>query len=65
MNEIKKLGGGKVKTRWGVYGELAVSLAAAADVSPRTLVKDYARAMIQDLGLSDEVLKAIESRIQA
>jgi len=60
VRAIKKLGDGTVRTPWGRYGELEVEIAAAAEVSPRILVKDYTVELIEKLGLKDKVVALLK-----
>lgn len=60
VNAIKRLGDGTVSTKWGLYGELEVDIAAAAEVSPKTLVKSYTVQIIEGLGLKAEIVKKLQ-----
>lgn len=60
VNAIKRLGDGTVSTKWGLYGELEVDIAAAAEVSPKTLVKSYTVQIIEGLGLREQIVNKLK-----
>lgn len=56
LNELVKLADGRFKTQWGTFDDLEVSLAAAANVSPRTL-RLYALDLVDGLGLKPQIAR--------
>lgn len=54
VSEIVKTVDGMFSTQWGTFDDLEVNLAAAAEVSPRTL-RLYSLDLIKGLGLEGQL----------